>query len=269
MEVLKRFFILILLTSCTGNLLQTLSSKSGDEDFIIEAQKALNAEDYDGAISIITTKVSGAGQITIPARETLASAYAGKCGLNFLDYTTALAAQSTGSPFRILMTPFVGITVSPSHCRTALSTMELIGTTQTRTANQNAFTSIVGMVLIGSALRAYADVAPADGDGIADISLCSGVTNTQMDDIIIGFGFMSKNFYAVSSSLVGSGASDGITDMIATCTLIAGSSCEVTDPTLITTQMRDTVRDFANTTEYGIGLYSTGGNDLLLPAACP
>lgn len=260
---------LFFLTSCSGNVFNQLSTKTSDSDYLFVAQENLDAQNYDGAITIITTKVSVTGQTSVQAREILASSYGGKCGLNFVDYTQKLAAQLTGSSFYILMSPFIGANVQPQFCRTALDTMELIGTTATRTTNQNAFVSVLGMVLIGTALRGYADIAPALGDGTADVDICVGLTNAQVDDVVIGFGFMSKNFSAVSSSVIGGGSSTALNGVINSCQAVAGASCQITDPAAITAPLRDTVRDLIKTQEYGIGTYSTGGNDLLIPLACP
>lgn len=257
------------MSSCTGNIFQELSSKSNDADYILIAQQHLNNSEYDLAIDVLTTKLSTSAQQTTQAREILASSYGGKCGLDFMKYTTALAAQSAGSAFSMLMSPFVGVSVSPQDCRTALDTMQLIGTTSTRSLNQNAFTSILGMVLIGTALRGYADLTPALGDGTADVNICTGLTNAQVDDVILGFGFMAQNISAVSSTLIGGSSSTSLSAVISTCTTVAGASCQITDPANITVLIRDTFRDIINTTEYGIGAYSTGGNDLLIPVACP
>ena len=261
--------VTFLLFSCNGNLFTELSSKTGDEDYIFLAQKYVDQMQYDSAINVITTQLSAVAQNGVKAREILASSYGGKCGLNFIDYTGKLAAQATGSSFYILMSPFIGVVVQPQFCRTALDTMELIGTTESRTVNQNAFVAVLGMVLMGTALRGYADIAPALGDGTADVDLCVGVTNAQIDDVVIGFGYMSKNFSALSSSLIGGNSSTSLNAVINSCSTIAGSSCQITDEAAITAPVRDTVRDLVQTAEYGIGTYATGGNDLLVPGACP
>jgi hypothetical protein len=263
------FFSTVFLISCQGNIFSELSSKTSDEDYIFLAQEFLDSKDYDSAITVITTKLSPEGQTVVKAREILASSYGGKCGLNFVDYTQKLSAQTTGSSFYMMMSPFIGVAIAPDFCRQALNTMELIGTTATRTTNQNAFVAVLGMVLIGTALRGYADISPALGDGTADVDLCTGVTDPQIDDIVIGFGFMSKNFSAVSQNLVGGSSFTAFDTVINTCASTAGTACQITDPAAITIPLRDTVRDLANTVEYGIGVYATGGNDLLLPGACP
>lgn len=257
------------LFSCSGNILSDVASKSNDEDYLYQAQQKINDLDFDGAVTMITTKMSSSGQASIASREALASAYGGKCGLIFMNYVTALAAATAGSAMVILKTPFVGKIVDPSSCRLALTTMDKIGTFSTRTLNQNFFTAILGMVLMGSALRAYVDATPANvGDGTNDVNICTGVTNAQMDDIIIGFGYMSQNISAVSASAIGSGSLGALTGATSTCQA-AGINCQITDPALITVPIRDFFRDLTNTQQYGIGTFNTGGNDLLISGSCP
>jgi hypothetical protein len=254
--------------SCTGNILSDVASKSNDEDYLYQAQQKINEEDFDGAIDLITTKMSTSSQASVAARETLASAYGGKCGLIFMDYVTALSAATTGSAMVILKTPFVGKAVDPTSCRSALITMDQIGPFANRTVNQNFFTAILGMVLMGSSLRGHIDNSPAEGDGVNDVNICSGITDAQIDDIIIGFGYMSQNISAVSSSAIGSGSLATLTGATSTCQA-AGIDCEVTDPSLITGPARDFFRDLTNTQEYGVGSFSTGGDDLLISGSCP
>lgn len=264
--------ILILLSSvifsCSGNILSDVASKSNDEDYLYQAQQKINDEDFDGAIALITTKMSSSSQTHVTAREALASAYGGKCGLIFMNYVNALAAATTGSAMMILKTPFVGKAVDPTSCRLALTTMDQIGPATSRTLNQNFFTAILGMVLMGSALRGHIDNSPAIGDGTNDVNICTTVTNAQMDDIIIGFGYMSQNISSVSASVVGSGSLATLTGVTSTCQA-AGINCQITDPAIITAQIRNFFRDLTNTQQYGIGSFNTTGNDLLIPGACP
>lgn len=260
--------VLIFLFSCSNNVFNELGSKNSDEALLFDAQAAVNAQLYDDAISIITQRVSASGQQTARAREILASGYAGKCGLNFIDYTTRLAEAVSGSTFVLVSAPFVGVSVSPASCLTALQTLDLIGPSVERTTSQNAFASIVGMVLMGSATRAYTDEAPANGDGTqdsADIS-CS-LTDAQMDNVILGYAYMAQNISALTGQ-IGDSSSTTISDSITICNSLAGAACSNTDPAQITALMRDTMRDLMNTADYGVGTQD-GSNPLLIPAACP
>ncbi len=260
--------ILVFFQSCSLNIFSELAGKNSDDSLLFEAQAAVNAQNYDNAITIITQKVSSSGRVTVKAREILASGYAGKCGLNFIDYVTRLSQSVSGSTFVLVSSPFVGITVTPASCLTALQTLDLIGTFSQRTTSQNSFAAIVGMVLMGSATRQYTDDAPVNGDGSQDaVNISCTLTDAQMDNIILGYAYMSLNFAAVSSQ-IGNASSTTISDTIAACTALAGAACTNTDPAQITPQMRDTMRDLMNTVDYGVGT-ADGSNPLLIPAACP
>lgn len=267
---IKLFIIFFLSSSCSENLLSGSSDVDPDDDYYSKAMDSLNQQDYDSAIAIITTKVSANGQTTVRSRDLLSSAYAGKCGLNFLDYTDKLSQLSTGSAFSMMMSPFVQAAIAdPTYCRQALATLELIGPTESRTANQNVFASITGMVLIGTALRTSADLSPALGDGTTDVNLCTGLTDAQVDDIIIGFGYFNKNFSAVGDGVIGSGSSASFGQISAACTAVPGAVCNIISQSDITPALRDFYRDVINTQDYGLGNFSTGGDPMQIPNSCP
>src|SRR3989338_1729179 len=115
-NLVTALLLTIFLLGCSNNIFSEFGSKNSDDALLFDAQAAVNAQLYDDAISIITQRVSASGQQTTRAREILASGYAGKCGLNFLDYTTRLAEAVTGSTFVLVSTPFVGVSVSPASC---------------------------------------------------------------------------------------------------------------------------------------------------------
>lgn len=268
---MKKYFCVLLsiiLTACS-NPLASLSSQTSDEYLMEEATKANNGRDYDRALEILTQRLSTSARASMKAKELLASAYAGKCGFNFVEYVENLADAVGGTAFRLAMDPFVGVELEPEYCLSALQTMDSIGTPAERTANQNTFTAITGMVLMGASLRAYSDVAPtALGDGTVDVNLCSGVTNDQMDDVIVGYGYFTQNFAYLSAQLVGSSSFGSLQDAINVCSDI-GISCSVTNKTDITNVVRDTFRDLINTVEFGVGSYACNDDVLLIPASCP
>lgn len=266
----KYIIFLFIFSACQQNLFENASSVGADDKYYNDALAALNAESYEESISIVTTKISAPAQAATKVRELLASAYAGRCGLNFIDYTDKLSQQSSGSALQIVMFPFIQRAADPASCRSAVETMELIGPTENRTANQNTFVSIVGMVLLGSALRDSADLSPSLGDGTADVDICTAITDAQIDNMILGFGFFNKNFAYVNSHLIGNYSGSSLSSVGSTCTTQLGAAtCETTDASLITPTMRNSFRDLVNTSDYGIGSYSTGGNPMQIPNACP
>lgn len=263
---------LALVSGCNQNLVSGLSSKTSDDYFYEEATKANNLQNYDSAITIITTKMSSIFQAQSKTKELLASAYAGKCGFNFLNYADALSKTTSTAPFMILMKPFVGVAMTVSYCKLALTVMESIGSSSSRTSSQNMFVAILGLSLIGGALRQYADKSPTLGDGTADVNLCTTVTDAQVEDVIIGFGYFSLNIAYVTASLIGTGSLTALTTLNTVCSTQAGISCAVTDPTSLSSANRTLLdaffRRLLNTSIYGIGTYDISGDDANIQYAC-
>ena len=106
---------------CSKNLLTDLGSRSSDDALLEDAQKAVNAQQYQSAIDIITTKVSAGGQTKVLAKEILASGYAGACGLNFIDFVTSLSSSTGLSAFKLVSAPFVGRPVNAPFCLQSLN----------------------------------------------------------------------------------------------------------------------------------------------------
>jgi hypothetical protein len=265
------FFIGVLVfSSCSNNLLKDFGSKTNDDSLLFDAQAAVNAQRYDEAIAIITQQLSATGQTKTNAREILASAYAGKCGLNFLNYVDALSNSTSTAAFQMMSSPFVGMVVHPPSCLSSLQTLDLIGTPAQRTSSQNIFAAVVGMVLLGSATRLYTDDNPVNGDGTQDsLNVSCQMTNAQIDYVVLGYSYLAQNFTYLSGSQISSGAQSEIGDSINICQTIAGAgTCTNTDPTQISGLMRDTMKDLLNTQEYGVGT-ANGTDPLLIPVACP
>lgn len=266
--------ILVLLSmlqlSCSNNIFSEAASKNSEDALLIDAQTAVNAQQYQTAIDIVTLQLSQQTQAKASTKEILASAYAGKCGLNFINFVNALSTATSGSAFVLVSVPFIGQVVDPPSCLLSLNVIESIGTTAQRTSTENAFASVVGMSLMGAAVRLYTDNSPIDGNGTQDSNNIScTLTNTQIDYVVLGFGFMSKNFSYLGSAQLGSSSQTTLDTIITTCTSIAGNNCTITDPAAITQSTRDTIMDLMNTVEYGVGTYATGGNPLLIPGSCP
>jgi hypothetical protein len=265
------FFAMIftVFVGCSGNVLSGFASTDTDAALIYQAKQAINAQNYQEAINIITLQVSSSGQTLVEARETLASAYAGKCGLNFINYTESLSNAVGGSAFQLMSFPFIGETVDPDSCLLSAQTMDLIGPTVSRNIDQNTFTAIVGMVMLGSATRQYTDDNPIGGDGTQDApNISCGLTNSQIDKIVLGYAYVAQNFTALSSSVLGSTSYDAISDSIAICEAVAGVSCTNTDPNNVSNNVRNTLKDLLNTLDYGVGLAS-GANPIAVALACP
>lgn len=273
----KILFLTILsffVNSCGPNALSGLSSQTSDDYYLEEAKKANNGQNYDYALDILLNKLSTSAQAQVATKELLASAYAGKCGFNFVDYVTSFADNTADAVFDVVMQPFVQVEAAPQYCLLALQTIDTLGTPAQRTANQNTFSAITGLVLMGISLRAYADKDGTNNNGNGSMDsnnmICQvgQVTDDQMDDIIVGYGYFVTNVAYVSADLLGDTSMDGLTDSIAVCESIPGAVCTVTNKDDVTSQTRDVIRRLLNTSTYGIG-DEPGDDALQIAAACP
>jgi hypothetical protein len=271
---LKRFFFIMFICllngSCAKNVLTNLGSKSSDEALMNDAQVAVNNQNYDLAIDLIANQMSAEGQQKTSAKELLAAAYAGKCGLNFLSFVDSISKAASGvSAYKLVSTPFVTVVVDPPSCLNALNTMQSIAPVGSRTTSENAFTAITGMSLMGTATRAYTDKVPTNGDGAEDSNnIACTLTDAQMDNVILGFGFMVENFSYLSSSQLGS-SSTALTDIITMCATLGGAACNITKASDITAGLRTAMRKLMSTVEYGVGKVVVTGNPGALAGACP
>lgn len=271
-------FLCSLQISCSENVFSNMSSKTTDEALLNDARTALNNQDYQGAINIILNDLSPEAQAKTEAKELLAGGYAGRCGLNFLSFIDSLSNASTGTAFALTAVPFVGVTVDPPSCLLALSTMESIAPAVSRTLSQNIFAAVSAMALMGTSTRLYTDNDPVGGDGGQDSSgISCQMTDEQVDHLVLGFGYMSENFSYLSDSQLGETEAT-FADIISICSSVGtflGStlgremSCNVTDPSAITPELRDIFRNLLNTSEYGVGTVVTSGNPIAIVAACP
>lgn len=273
-NILLVLILSLLSHSCGPNVLSGLSSQTSDDYYLEEATKANNAQNYDYALDVLLNKLSAGAQAKVTTKELLASAYAGKCGFNFIEYVTSFADNTANAVFDVMMQPFVQVEAAPEYCLLALQTMDSIGTPAQRTANQNTFSAITGLVFMGISLRAYADKDGTNnnGNGAMDANnmICNDtlVTDDQMNDIIVGYGYFVTNAAYVSADLLGDTSMDGLTDSIAVCESIPGAECSVTDKDAVTSQTRDVIRRLLNTSNYGIG-DEQGDDALEIAAACP
>jgi hypothetical protein len=256
------FLVLVLLsaTSCQ-NVFKNTANKTTDEAYYEDAQKAMDALDWDEAISKFASM--GAEFKSRPTViEQWAGAYAGKCGLNFISYFGNLGSSSlTGSTlFKYFMNQFTGISISPQHCSLAQSKMEELGATSAeRTSSQNLFMAILGMVKVGAYLRSIADVDGTDnlGDGTADYPAAPSpgtydscdpaiLDNDSLNGVITGMGLITNNITYLTVALGGSAGDIGtaLDDLAAVC---AGGACGKTDVSTVDVNDRDTFRDLLKT----------------------
>lgn len=246
MNLVRRLFIIAFLlcmtTSCEEqpNLLGNLASTGGDAAIYEEARKKVDDREWDSAISMMTLELSATYQARSDVKETLAGAYAGKCGLEFVNLATSLAnSNSVSQLYGFFMTAMKNKIVVPSACDSAQAVIESFGNSAARTADQNLFLTIVGMAKAGAWIRIKADQDLAGlGNGTMDAGF-NPCDNTAFPDqnviqATVGLGLVLNNVTTISSRLAGSTLND-INTFNANCL----AALQVLDPTVTSCDLTD------------------------------
>lgn len=249
------FFSFVLL-SCSGNSLSSFANKETDEAYFEDAQKLLNDGKYTLALEALA-KLSAAYNERTDVRETLAGAYAGQCGMEFLSLVASIT-NSSGTPLSFFMRLFQRTeSARPLSCNSAQTTMELFGNSTARTSDQNLFMFFLGISKIGLLLRSAADSNPNDGSMDSTFSSCanrSNLNDADVDVLITGFGLVFDNLAAVGASIAGSGAISALSTFQTTCQTITGiANCAITSSSQINATTRTFFRELIMTSDFGIG----------------
>ena len=172
----------------------------------------MDAASWAEAIALIN-RMSPDGQANRSTKVTLASAYAGKCGLNLIRLADQISSSAGQNFFALLLSGLRGATAgSVSDCILAESTIQSISTLPaSRTADENVMLAFVGFAKIGAVLATYADT---DGDGSADPGFDSCNTSMLPDAMLreIGTGVtIAVSALAASGGSIGSGLANSVT----------------------------------------------------------
>lgn len=260
--ILFSLFVLILQTSCGGNLFKEISKSTSDEALIVDAQKYIDDGSWTDAITVIEQQMTASARTRSDVIEMWAGAYAGRCGQSFIALVNGLSS-STGAPFLFFMKAFQAITVIPADCYTAQQKMEIIGDATKRTSDENFFMFFLGISKIGSYLKSKADISPTDGAADSSFDPCdkSKISDTEVAQVITGLGLILDNITAVGSSISNNST---ISSMNTLCNSL-GFSCVITDPnsSSITSTVSAVFRQLIATSDFGI--QSTCTSSQLLP----
>ncbi len=214
------------LLSCTGsNLYKDLASnKSSDAALYEDAQKLIDSADYTGAINKILATTAGF-QAEARVKESLAGAYAARCGMVFLTFVSNLTNGGSSSLFKIAMNGFVGVDASNyADCKTAETIIEGMGNALSRTSSQNFFMLFLELAKMGNRIRSVADITPTTtGDGVVDgaFNCRSSVPIADAKEIIDSFSKLIENLTALTAQGASVNGAGSISGIAATC----GAAC--------------------------------------------
>lgn len=242
--------------SCTGaNLYKDMATnKTSDEALYEDAQKLIDDGDYTAAINKILSTTTNF-QATARVKESLAGAYAARCGMEFLSFVSNLTGGSSSSMYTLAMNGFVGVDTSNyADCVEAEEVIESIGAAADLTQSQKLFMMILQMAKLGNRLRSVADVAPsATGDGTVDATFdcMDSVPIADAQAIIESFVKFLTYFALVGDSLGGGATSDSLTQFVSDYGIpdldYGGNGPDEADATIVVS------RALINSQSFGVG----------------
>jgi hypothetical protein len=168
--------------SC-ANVFSEMAIKDTDKAKLYEANKLVGRGDWDGALLQING-LTAAVQATREVKSLSASAYAGKCGLDFMSLLNSINTAGSNRFFQTLANSMKGTTpAKAAHCYTAEQLMLSISSSAaSRTSQENLFLSILELARIGAIVAANGDV---NADGTLDVGYdpCTSLTSLPVSDL--------------------------------------------------------------------------------------
>ena len=258
---------LFLSLSCGQNTYVDMAIKDSEDAVFEDALKLINRQEYAAAISKIQS-LPTSYQANTEVREALAGAYAGHCGMHFIQLVTQLGETSSRTVFSQLMNVYRTNSSPPlASCLQAESLMKSFGNASVRTADQNFFMLIYGFAKIGLYLRSLADT-DQDGTKDAGLNICdsNSLSDNNVKELFTGMGLILENFAGVTSQIANANAGTGITSISTLCTTL-GTSCAITETTSVDGTMVGAMRDILNSDSIGIGSCNLTG--VAMAGCCP
>ncbi|MCB9072939.1 MAG: hypothetical protein H6623_04890 [Bdellovibrionaceae bacterium] len=258
----KIFLIAFLFFTGCSNVLNEIGKKDTPKAIYYEAKLKMNKKDYSGAITLMDTLDSS----FLAQRDVAlvyASAYSGRCGLDFVNFVNSLSSVSSSNIFGFLMTTYKSTWSDDSRvqdCIHAETLINAIGTYTQRTSDENVLMGTSSLTKIGTQL---AFVADKDGDGNIDAGFDHCDLNDFPDEVVREIGSGMANAILSIAALGGGVASGALSDIQDQCAKNSNLNvfCTNTDPAAFSTNEVAALRALVASDE-GIGACS--GN----PAAC-
>lgn len=250
---MKKLLFILLFTGCSDNILDETAKTDTPAAIYYEAQLKMNDGDYNSAITLLQSL----GPTYLSRRDVAlvyASAYSGRCGLNFVNLVNQLDnVGSTSTIFIYFMQLFPeGTDLKIADCVFAEGVVAALGDYSQRTDDENILMGLSSITKVGTILSRYAD---SDSDGVADAGFDHCDLVDFPDDAVREIGTGIANAILSISDVSASISSDALTDIMDTCALDPNLNtfCTTTDKSSYSATEVRVLRAILGSTDQGIG----------------
>jgi len=211
-------------TGCPNAFVES-AQKTTDDALLYSAEQHANANDWTSAISDINA-MSTSGKAKRETKAALASYYAGRCGLNLLNFAQTIKDNMPAQTlWPVSLSAQAGATASRlTDCISAEQTLVSIDSVATnRTADENIELVFIEIAKMGAALAQ--SNADANHDGVIDggFNACSSTDISDAAVQELGSGLiLAVNALQASGSSFGSGISSSVGSMCTTIEALPG-----------------------------------------------
>jgi len=252
-------FLCVSSLSC-ANLFSELSEKDSDKAKLYDAKRFLDQSKWTEAITKIQS-LSATYAARRDVKALLASAYAGRCGIDMLNLINAISsAQPSEKLFTTLFNAMASATAAEiDDCAEAEEALNSIGVVADRTVDENLLMTFVEFGKIGAILNVVADT---NDDNTLDpaFDACND-TLLKIDDAAAGNKANANQLVAALATAITSLQQTGSTiaqtdlsDLQGVCNPGAAqyNICTATDAASVTTDQRKAIRAITNANEVGL-----------------
>jgi hypothetical protein len=269
---ISRVLIMILfissLNSVGCNLFSEMSDKTSDEAVADDVVNLIDKHKWNDAILKWNT-MSADGQAKRANKVLLASAYAGRGGLDILNVITSMNNNSSGANsaiFSVLMTAFRGKEIHDFDDQIeAERILTNLGVAGQRTIDENILMAFISLAKIGTLMAATADI---NTDGVVDGTFdnCTNISNVQAAHIVTGLSNLTMSLAAAGTSIAGS----SITAITNLCNVVLPGACSITDVSSVNAVEISAGKTMAGENNLNIGLkLRTGAEQYEFIDPCP
>ena len=250
--------------SCGDNILSELSNENTDAALFEEAKLQMNKGNFTLAVAACAD-MSATATNNRDVAYTCASAYAGDCGLNFLNFLVAFEAYMAAPVLNVMMflsSQNHGATATNvTSCATATNLLQSIGAAADRTSTENLLMVFTNLTTLGVMGNTFADT---DDDDVRDPAY-----DTCTDIVDADAAIVAEAFWEIKESAGSTGIADLATlatTITTACGTLPGANdfCAQVDPDAFTLNETKGAEGLfrENTGSFGLGDCNN------VPAAC-